>query len=199
MFVSLVILVLRCWLQTCWHWVFCWPIYQEYKGDVYLASNMLLKVANLPTDRSFQQESTTNQMLDKEHFKTRVSTVTMYLFEGQNVPIMWWERIVEKSWRVESHKRREQNCQKFLSMTEILASTIFRIADIVYRKLAVLPFMKSFTLLADCRVLWLQWRLKVLIACFWRLRQVESIEKRSHRGYEIKSFNGFCHCFADFA
>jgi hypothetical protein len=37
---------------------------------VYRASNMLLKVGNLPTDRSFQQESTTNQMLDKEHFKT---------------------------------------------------------------------------------------------------------------------------------
>jgi hypothetical protein len=62
----------------------------------------------------------------------------------------------------------------------------------------VLPFMKSFTLLADCRVLWLQWRLKVFIACFWRLRQVELIKKRSHRGYEIKSFNGFCHCFAGF-
>lgn len=54
-----------------------------------LASSMLLKVGNLPTDRSFQQESTINQMLDKEHSKTRVSTVTMYLFEGQNVPIMW--------------------------------------------------------------------------------------------------------------
>ncbi len=54
-----------------------------------LASSMLLKVGNLPTDRSFQQESTTNQMLDKEHSRTRVSTVTMYPFEGQNVPIMW--------------------------------------------------------------------------------------------------------------
>ncbi len=83
---------------------------------------------------------------------------------------------MEKSWRVESHKRREQNCQKFLFITQILASTIFRIADIVYRKLAVLPF----------------------IACSWRLRQVELITKRSHRGYEIKSFNGFCHCFAGF-
>jgi hypothetical protein len=62
-------------------------IYQDYKGDVKLASNMLLEMGNLPTDRSFQQESTTNQMLDNEHSRTRVSTVTMYLL--QNVPIMW--------------------------------------------------------------------------------------------------------------
>lgn len=54
-----------------------------------LASSMLLKMGNLPTDRSFQQESTANQTLDNEHSRTRVSTVTMYLFEGQNVPIMW--------------------------------------------------------------------------------------------------------------
>jgi hypothetical protein len=46
--------------------------FQEYKGDVDLASSMLLKVGNLPTDRSFQQESTTNQMLDKEHSRTRM-------------------------------------------------------------------------------------------------------------------------------